>query len=180
MPADIWFISDTHFGHKNILTFKDKHGKPLREFDSVEQMDEHMIQQWNNVVKEHDKVYHLGDISMSKHHLGYYFDRLKGQKRLVRGNHDVAKTKEYMKYFKDVYGCRTWGRDFIATHIPIHPDSVGRWKVNLHGHLHAHVVELPNRKPDPRYVNVSVEQLDDYTPMHLDELKKIIKDRGLE
>jgi len=180
MSRNIWFISDTHFGHENILGFTNYDGTPVRpEFSSVEEMDETLIDNWNSVVKDQDKIYHLGDIAMSKHHLGYYFDRLNGKKRLVRGNHDVAKTREYMKYFQDVYGCRTWGRGFIATHIPIHPESVGRWSINLHGHLHCNVVRLPNGEEDPRYLNVSVERVN-YTPIHIDEIHKIIKDRGLD
>ena len=55
--SDIWVISDTHFGHNNMLKFKDKNGDPIRpNFSSTEEMDEHMIERWNSVVKDGDIV----------------------------------------------------------------------------------------------------------------------------
>ena len=57
--SDIWVISDTHFGHSNILKFTDTNGNLIRgaKFSSLEEMDEHMIDQWNSTVKDGDKVY---------------------------------------------------------------------------------------------------------------------------
>ena len=57
-----WVISDTHFNHAAILTFKDYAGKPPREFDNVDQMNEAMFDNWNDVIKSTDTVYHLGDV----------------------------------------------------------------------------------------------------------------------
>lgn len=66
MPRDIWLISDTHFNHANILKFTDSRtGLPVRPgFESVDHMNEHMIERWNSVVKPGDIVYHLGDVVM--------------------------------------------------------------------------------------------------------------------
>ena len=59
--ADTWVISDTHFRHEAILTFKDYAGKPPRDgFDNVDHMDEHMMDMWNQTVKPEDTIYHLG------------------------------------------------------------------------------------------------------------------------
>ena len=69
MARDIWVMSDTHFRHKNILTFRDSStGKLVRgdDFASVDEMDEHMIERWNSVVKQGDLVYHLGDVVMGE------------------------------------------------------------------------------------------------------------------
>jgi len=75
-----FLISDTHWGHNNILTFKRKDGSPLRPgFTSIEEHDEYLIWKWNSVVGEGDKVYHLGDVgfkSFSK--MKEIFDRLNG------------------------------------------------------------------------------------------------------
>lgn len=166
--ANIFIISDTHFGHANILNFLREDGSPLRRFDSVQEMDEHMVERWNSVVRPCDKVYHLGDVAMKKSCIETVA-RCNGHKRLVRGNHDIFPTKEYLKYFDEIYGIRVLD-GMIFTHIPIHPESLGRFKANVHGHIHA--------KPSfgPKYINVSVEALDDYTPVSLEDLKKKLSD----
>ena len=119
--ANIFVISDTHFDHANILTFKRKDGSPLREFKDVHHMNEMLIQNWNSVVRPQDKVYHLGDVTMHKQLPAAILDRLNGHKRLVRGNHDVAPTKDYLKWFEEVYACRVIDH-MLFTHIPIHHD----------------------------------------------------------
>ncbi len=180
MTHNIFFISDTHFGHeKCCTTFKRNDGSPLRPFANAQEMDEEMVRRWNEVVREHDKVYHLGDVVISKKHLSI-LGRLNGSKRLVRGNHDIFKTKEYMEYFKEVYGIRVL-EDLVLTHVPLHPASITeRWGTNVHGHLHAHVVERqsPYAKSamltDPLYASVCVEQID-YRPIELSELRARIK-----
>ena len=79
------FISDTHFGHTNIIPYCD------RPFVSVEQMNRYMIQQWNSVVKKNDTVYHLGDFSLciSPEEVKDIVSQLNGNIRLVKGNHDT-------------------------------------------------------------------------------------------
>ena len=63
----------------------------------------------------------------------------------------------------------------ILTHIPIHPESLARWGLNVHGHLHANVVKLSLAQiPDPRYFNVSMEQIN-YTPISLETVKKYVR-----
>lgn len=177
MTRKIYFISDTHFGHANILTFKRADGTPLREFSNVDEMDEYMIEKWNSVVRPQDKVYHLGDVVINSKFL-YRLDRLNGHKRLVRGNHDIYKTKLYSQYFEEIHGVRVFGgfdslpkrTRLAASHVPLHPDCVDRWGFNIHGHLHSNVMK------DKRYINVSVEQLD-YTPISMDEVISIMEDR---
>jgi calcineurin-like phosphoesterase family protein len=103
-------------------------------------MDEEMVRRWNEVVKDGDKVYHLGDVVMMRSTLPT-LARLNGTKRLVRGNHDIFKTKVYLQYFKEIYGVRVL-EDMVLTHVPLHPESVTqRWRTNIHGHLHANVVQ---------------------------------------
>ena len=62
--SNIWLISDTHFGHENILNFIDSRtGLKVRPgFANVDEMDECMVENWNSVVKKGDKVWHLGDV----------------------------------------------------------------------------------------------------------------------
>lgn len=173
---NVFFISDTHFGHANILTFKDNDGNALRSFSSVEEMDEHMVEQWNKTVRPVDKIYHLGDCVIARKNLPI-LGRLNGKKRLVRGNHDIFKTEEYMQYFEEIYGVRVFSQEgLICSHIPLHPDSLYRWRANVHGHLHSNRVMQKTYKQviDPRYISVCVEQIN-YTPIHLDEILDRIK-----
>ena len=98
-----FLISDTHFGHSNILTFKTEDGSPVRKFDSVLEMDTYIMENWNRVVGEDDKVYHLGDVCMSNFtHMKRIFDYLNGRKVLIKGNHDNHKLSQYSQIFSDV------------------------------------------------------------------------------
>lgn len=165
----IFLIGDTHFGHSNILTFKKQDGSPLRVFDNIYEHDEYLIYKWNLVVKPEDKVYHLGDVGFRNFTvLNQILSRLNGSKILIKGNHDNMKLSQYAQHFKDIRGSHTLDK-FILTHIPIHPDSLSRWVGNIHGHMHS------NSLPDSRYINVSVEQLNDYTPIDFEEIKRKFK-----
>ena len=164
-----WLISDTHFGHGNVLTFKREDGSPLRDFKSVEEMGETMVERWNSVVGKNDRVYHLGDVVINRKYLPI-LDRLNGRKVLVKGNHCIFKLSDYAKYFDDIRAYHKLD-NFILSHIPIHPDSLARWcDGNLHGHLHSNRVML-NGEIDKRYFNVSVEQIN-YTPISFEDVKK--------
>jgi calcineurin-like phosphoesterase family protein len=177
-----YVISDLHFGHENILKFKDG-DKPMRVFDSIEHMHEIVITNWNKVIHEKDTVYVLGDVAMPRRGISV-MEQLKGRKVLIKGNHDLFPLKDYLPYFDDIRGCHIIDNRAIMTHIPIHPDCLGRFKVNIHGHLHTHVVTeekyvhypkefcyRPEAVPDKRYINVCVEQTG-YTPVLIDDILK--------
>jgi calcineurin-like phosphoesterase family protein len=171
--ANIFFISDTHFGHENTWKkFKLEDGvTPLRPFSSTEEMDETMVENWNRVVQPSDHVYHLGDVVMHRKHLPT-LARLNGHKRLVRGNHDIFPTKTFLEYFDEIYGVRTFpGSGLILSHIPLHPGSLGTRWINVHGHLHGKTLD------DNRYFSVCVEQTN-YTPVSLDWVCSVIKERA--
>ena len=161
MP-EVFLISDTHFGHQNVLGFEHD-GKPLRSFNTLADHDFHMVDRWNSVVTSNDKVYHLGDVAWGKDAIKI-MHMLNGRKRLIRGNHDILKTRVYLEYFQEIYGVRQINGVWL-THVPMHPFSAHnkRVKINAHGHLHANVID------DPKYFNVSVERIN-YTPISIDEL----------
>src|SRR6056297_2500022 len=104
--SDIWVISDTHFFHSNILKFTDSTtGKLIRgsRFDSVEEMNECMLDNWNSVVKPGDKVYHLGDVFIGpKEDFQKFWPKLNGGKRLIVGNHDDIKFLASGGFFQKV------------------------------------------------------------------------------
>jgi calcineurin-like phosphoesterase family protein len=164
--SNIFLISDTHFGHVGVTQFLRDDGTKLRPWGNIEEMDEALVSNWNSVVNPKDKVYHLGDVVINRKHLKTLL-RLNGEKVLVKGNHDIFRINEYLEHFKDVRGYHILD-NLIMSHIPIHPDSRGRFKGNIHGHLHA------NNVGDPWYYNVSVEQIN-YTPIPFETVREYYK-----
>ena len=152
----IFLIGDTHFGHAKILEFE----KEKRVFSSVEEMNETLVENWNSVVKEHDTVWHLGDVAFGRSNIDIC-SRLNGYKNLVLGNHDQYPLEHYKYYFNRIVGSYKLG-GYILTHVPVHPDQFYRFKGNIHGHLHSKNLD------DKRYINVSAEQIN-LTPIELNE-----------
>lgn len=165
-----FYISDTHFGHANILTFEGVEGKPCRVFDSVEEMDETMVDNWNAVVGPQDTIYHLGDVAIKRKAL-HILERLNGRKILIKGNHDIFKLKDYLPHFKDIRSYVVRDK-MIFSHIPICEFSMERFRVNVHGHTHTFNL------PDPRYINICVEQIN-YTPLHHDQIVEMVEKASL-
>jgi calcineurin-like phosphoesterase family protein len=168
--ADIFVISDTHFNHAAILTFKDYAGKPPRTFDSVDQMNECMMDNWVSTVKPNDTVIHCGDVLFGENKVEWLeanFAKLPGKKRLVLGNHDNVKFLS--PFFKDIQLWIQMDR-FIFTHTPLHSTTLSETHrfdaedlLNVHGHIHS------NASPEGPYKCVCVEQIN-YTPLNIEEL----------
>jgi len=181
MPS-VFLVSDTHFGHKGVCHFTRNDGvTKLRPFDTPEEMDEFMVEAWNAKVKPNDKVYHLGDVVINRRSLPI-MDRLNGDKVLIRGNHDIFKDEDYRKYFRELRAYHVMN-GMILSHIPIHTESIGRFGVNIHGHLHANRVmrdlAVCGRLDvvDVRYHNVCVE-MTDFAPILFEEVIARIKAEG--
>jgi calcineurin-like phosphoesterase family protein len=163
---DIWFTSDTHFGHKNIIKYSN------RPFDSIDEHDEALITYWNETVKEGDTIYHLGDFAFKK--WGLYLPRLKGNKHLIIGNHDpgrddiLKKTQGHwltVEYYRELktpcplvlfhYPIRDWNR---AHHDVLH----------LHGHEHGALLG------NDQMLDVGVDCWN-YRPVNIDQIKERLK-----
>lgn len=160
----IFVISDTHFGHENMYKFTTFDGvtRVRSEFASADEGDREMIARWNAVVTIEDHIWHLGDVAFTKQGLGL-IRHLNGHKRLILGNHDKFDVRLYREVgFQKVQGYRMCDRTGILSHIPIHPESLGK-RINVHGHIH----DRPAF--GPQYRNVSVEQIN-YTPVLLEAL----------
>lgn len=175
--ADIFIISDTHFGHQNACKFLRKDGvTKLRPWDNAEEMDEALIENWNKVVKPNSKVYHLGDVVINRRALSTLY-RLNGDKVLIKGNHDIFKLSDYIEHFRDIRAYHVMDK-LIFSHIPVHPESQGRFRGNVHGHLHDKRVLVKNQYNqevvDPFYFNASVESIN-YTPIAFEEIRKYFK-----
>ena len=181
MPS-VFLVSDTHFGHAGVCRFLRDDGTKLRPWDNPDEMDEYMVKAWNETVKPTDKVYHLGDVVINRKSLSI-MHRLNGDKVLIRGNHDIFRDDEYRQHFRELRAYHVMN-GMILSHIPIHTESLGRFGVNIHGHLHYNRVKIQKHagaKPviDTRYHCVCVEQTD-FKPILFEDVIKKIKDEGGE
>lgn len=115
MPK-IFFTSDLHFGHKNIIRFDN------RPFTSVEEMDQALIRNWNAKVSEEDTVYVLGDISWHSDAKTFeIFNLLHGHKILIKGNHDRVhgKVRHCFDEISDYKEIDVDGHKIVLCHYPI-------------------------------------------------------------
>lgn len=128
----VYILSDTHFGHENIIKYCN------RPFTSVQEMDEAMIKNWNSVVDREDTVLHLGDFGLGKReYIRDIIGKLNGKKILIKGNHDHWSDEFYrdagfwyVSKFPIVY------RNFyILSHAPIEMPHICCYG-NLYGHVH--------------------------------------------
>jgi calcineurin-like phosphoesterase family protein len=150
-------------------------------------MDEHLVKVYNERVKPNDKIYFLGDVVINRKALKT-LSRLNGDKVLIRGNHDIFKDEEYREHFRELRAYHVMN-GMILSHIPVHEASLGRFGVNIHGHLHANRVKqargvdaktgevLYSDENDVRYHCVCVEQTD-YTPILFEDVIKRITAEG--
>ena len=162
----IFFIADTHFGDDNIRNYEN------RPFDSVEQMDETLIKNWNSVVSESDTVYVLGDFRAS----GYEketLSRLNGTKYLVKGNHDIKSNSEYREAgFEEVYDLPVILKGFwVLSHNAIYVNSNMPY-ANLFGHVHASPII---KDFSTQHVCVCVERIG-YAPISFERIIEIVKE----
>lgn len=162
----VYFVGDTHFGDKNIISFEN------RPFEDVEKMDEFIIIQWNSVVSDTDKVFHVGDFSAyDKEKNKEILSRLNGKKCLIMGNHDTNDEKYYRECgFDGVYKYPiVFENFFIISHEPMYINTNMPY-ANIYGHVHAN----PTYKDfSSRSFCVCVER-NDYTPFSFDEIRKKI------
>lgn len=174
MTRDIWIVSDTHFNHGNIIRYCD------RPFHTAREMDDVMVDRWNSVVKDGDIVYHLGDVyfggGAADGYIGSLLARLRGRKRLILGNHDNGKDQKLQQVFQKIDVWRMFPEfGLLLTHVPVHESSLFRGAtgnekdpaklLNIHGHIHT------QKSPSKDHRCVCVEQID-YTPVHIEELRK--------
>lgn len=171
--SEIWVISDTHFGHQNIIDYCN------RPFKTAWMMNEAIRDNWNSVVKPEDKVYHLGDVYMGwnqKEDVLHFLNSLNGKKRLILGNHDNGKDQILQKAFQKIDVWRMWPEfGLLFTHVPVHESALYRGNtgnekepkklLNIHGHIHE------KNSPSVDHRNVCVEHLN-YRPINIENLRK--------
>jgi calcineurin-like phosphoesterase family protein len=164
-----FFISDLHLDHKRIIS--PEFSGEFRQGTTLEEHNQWLEDRWNAVVTKRDHVYVLGDVAFSRKSLKIY-DRLKGSKSLILGNHDKYDISEYAEHFDKILPslCKLY-RQFWISHAPIHPDELRGFPC-VHGHVHTHSIQ-DHGVPDRRYYNVCVEPVEG-TPVPLETIRKWI------
>ena len=125
MEQKIFIISDTHFNHQ-MLVREDK-----RNFKSIDDMNELIIQNWNKKVSDEDLIYHLGDVALNRK-VDYektILPRLKGQKIFIQGNHDVKNISITQSIIIKYFG-------ILIEMVHKAMDTTKKTKIVLHGHVH--------------------------------------------
>ena len=162
----IWFTSDTHFGHANIIRFCD------RPFGSIEEHDEVLIDNWNKCIKPGDDVYHMGDFSFDKRP-DIVARRLNGRKHLIRGNHDHFKQSKlinpHFEWIKDYHSLKVDKQKFILFHYPIRNwHHCYKGTIHLFGHSHGGTPDMG------KSTDAGVDCWD-YSPVHIDTILSYMK-----
>ena len=174
MKDKLFFTADTHFWHKNIMKFTD------RPWDTLEEMNEGIIQRWNETVPEDGVVYILGDVFFCGVQKAQAIaERLNGELHLVLGNHDkgmkasvkgcFTSIKKYYELYVDDEGER---QQITLSHFPflVWCDAQhGAW--NLHGHSHGTLTDLGGKRLD---VGMDVQ---DCRPISYSEVKEYMSTR---
>lgn len=158
----IFYTSDTHYGHKNILMYS------KRPFKDVEEMNYQMIKRWNEVISYDDTVYHLGDFSFSRDSDSIAAQLNGNLKFIILGNHDKKPPQGFIRkeqlteiYDGDTkiilshYGMRVWNQSHCGS-------------ICLFGHSHG---SLPGTDQS---LDVGVDCWD-YYPITLEQIKRRLK-----
>lgn len=174
----IWFTSDTHYFHRRISELCN------RPFNSVEEMNESLIELHNKLVKPGDTVYHLGDFAFgAPRHIIEVFHRLNGRYRIIRGNHDKWINKinpsdiSTVEWIKDYFEIRENGQvKFVLFHFPISSWlHKYRGSMHLHGHCHGrHNFSWPRSTEHGKIADLGVDCWD-YAPVSWDEIGKLFE-----
>lgn len=170
MSKDIWFISDYHLFHDNILKFNNPaNGHLIRPFKTIWEMHEHIIEKHNSIVKPDDIVYNLGDVFFGNYHKNKeniieILKQLNGKHNLIIGNHDNVKNIIDLKFFNEIlFWKKFYSNNLIASHVPLRDETFNEKYINIHGHTH----ELGS--PLGRFKSVCVEIIN-YLPKNIEEL----------
>lgn len=153
----VWFSSDYHFGHANIIKYCD------RPYSSVEEMDNDIINKHNEVVKKTDLVICLGDISFN--HSIEHLHKMNGSFIIVKGNHDDKHVKKIS--FNNLV-LSYYNINLLCVHKPIH--IYGKFHLNICGHVH----EKWQYRKDINALNVGVD-VNNFYPVSLKEVLKYCK-----
>lgn len=167
----IFLISDLHLNHENIIRYC------KRPFHTKKEMNEVLVNNWNNTVRASDLIFFLGDLAFgtNSRSIDYWLDKLNGKKVFIRGNHD---TQPFTKALEapNHYFIRYKEQSFMLTHNPLRPQYWNDWVI--HGEKHNNNLEkYPFMNKKEKTINVSVEVIN-YKPVSLNKIISEIHGRS--
>ena len=175
-----WFSSDWHLGHEGIIRMV------KRPFDSVEQMNEQIVENMLENASKGDNMYFLGDLGFNSAIIKQALERIKkhGVKfHWILGNHDERYNMEFFKgLYESVSTRRVVNRGEARLNLCHYPQLVWnnsfRNSYHLFGHVHASSLEQPqmSEKMQGKCLNVNLE-FHDYKPWSLDEVLDYMEHR---
>jgi calcineurin-like phosphoesterase family protein len=164
-----YFVSDLHLGHENIIEYCD------RPYESVTEMNDTLVGNWNRVIDPNDVVFFLGDLGhfAEEEELRRWLEELHGRVVFIEGNHDSPDRYVDGVHTHQYYILSRGDRQFCCTHRPENaPEFWDGWII--HGHHHnSHPADYPLVNPEAQTANVSIE-LTDYEPLPEHELIELI------
>ena len=180
MMSKIFFTSDTHFYHANILKFC----SGTRKYNNIEEHNESLIAIWNERVKPNDVVYHLGDVAFANvNNTLNILNRLQGNINLIIGNHDkkLVKNAEFRKKFSSIshyQELKINGYNVVLFHFPIESwDRKHHGSIHLHGHTHSDEHHNYNNQIENR-MDVGVDANPFNAPFTFEEVINTINTNG--
>lgn len=164
--SKIFFTSDTHFGHRNVIKYCN------RPFSSVDEMDSFIINQWNKTIQPDDIVYFLGDMVLDRDKLEYYpilKSQLNGNIIFLKGNHDRC-YNTLNETFTTIQPNTLFtynNINFVLSHYPIPNNEIPNGYINIHGHIHNSELDLGFDKQS--HINIS-QDANNFTPICVDSI----------
>lgn len=169
----IFLTADSHFGHANVIRYCD------RPFETKDEHDQTLVDNWNTVVRPKDVVYHLGDFGFGNvDYIHKIAQRLHGQIILIKGNHDsgkmIRRLSDRFQTVKDTHFVRHGGHKIFMSHY-----AHRTWPSSNHGSWHIFGHSHGNLPPHGLSVDVGVDVWN-YTPISFDQLKEFMDTRKKE
>jgi len=181
---NLWFSSDMHYDHKNIIRYSN------RPYTNLKHMQEGMIQNWNLRVQPNDTAFIVGDFSFAKDEMDIFviLNRLNGNIILIKGNHDhqhtinAFKKSIHVKGIYDLLDVKVYDPDaqgnyqhLVLCHYPMllwNKSHFGSW--NIFGHSHGNLID----ESGAARLDVGVDT-NHMMPYSYEDIKKILSNKDI-
>ena len=193
VTGKVWVTSDIHHSHKNICrgvtNWRTQDGQiPInstRDFQTIDEMNDVLVNNINSKVGQYDTLIMLGDISFGGfENVGKFLDRLVCKNiHLVLGNHDhhIRNNRENIQdkfiSVSDYLQVKIYDQDFVLSHYPFSSwNGLNKGVIHLHGHVH---LSNKDKWGLGKRLDVGVDG-NDYYPYSLSEIVHMMDRRSIK